>query len=257
MNYKLALSRKTDVLQPFRVFWDLFLIQLANWRWSWQAMVINGLIVPMTTLYFLKTMGAAADQPELILSGNIIVSLIFTTMYGTSARFSFMRSFGVLDYYATLPVSKGLLVLSVNAGFLVLSMPTALLTVLIGQWFLGLNLSLSPMFLVLVPLASFSLSAVGAFVGVAAPNFDAANTITGILQFIFMGLGPVLLPEERLPAIALFLGQFLPSTYAADALRHTLNSTYDGRFFVDLAFLLIFDIIAMFFVGYKMEWRRG
>ncbi|MEI6045662.1 MAG: ABC transporter permease [Chloroflexota bacterium] len=257
MIYQPVLARKKVFVQPFLVFWDLFLIQLANWRWSWQAMAINGLIVPMTTLYFLKTMGTAADQPELILSGNIIVSLIFTTMYGTSARFSFMRTFGVLDYYATLPVPKALLVLAVNAGFLVLSLPTALLTVLIGQWFLGLNLSLSPMFLVLVPLASFSLSAVGAFVGVAAPNFDAANTVTAILQFIFMGLGPVLLPEERLPAFAIFLGHFLPSTYAADALRHTLNSTYDGRFFLDLAFLIIFDLLAMVFVGYKMEWRRG
>jgi ABC-2 type transport system permease protein len=235
----------------------LFLIQLANWRWSWQAMAINGLIVPITTLYFLKTMGGSSTQPELILSGNIIVSLIFTTMYGTSARFSFMRTFGVLDYYATLPVPKALLVLAVNAGFLVLSLPTAILTIFIGQWFLGLSLSLSPVFFILVPLASFSLSAVGAFVGVAAPNFDAANTITGILQFVFMGVGPVLLPQERLPEIVVFLGQFLPSTYAADALRHTLNSNYDGRFLLDLGFLVVFDLVAMLFVGYKMEWRRG
>ncbi len=246
-----------NLTQPFRVFWDLFVIQLANWRWSWPAMVINGLIVPMTTLYFVKTIGPSAGQPEALLSGNIIISLIFTTMYGTSARFSFMRTFGVLDYYATLPVPKGLLVLAVNAGFLVLSMPTALLTVFLGQWFLGLNLSLSPLFFVLVPLASFSLSAVGAFVGVASPNFDTANTITGILQFIFMGIGPVLLPEERLPPLVNFLSQFLPSTYAVDALRHTLNSTYDGRFWIDVVFLLGFDIAAMLFVGYKMEWRRA
>lgn len=246
-----------NITQPFKTFWDLFLIQLANWRWSWQAMAINGLIVPMTTLYFLKTIGDGSSRPELLLGGNVIISLIFTTMYGTSARFSFMRTFGVLDYYATLPVSKGLLVLAVNAGFLVLSMPTAVLTIFIGQWFLGLDISLSPVFFGLVPLASFSLSAVGAFVGVAAPNFDAANTITGILQFIFMGVGPVLLPEERLPPLVNLLGQFLPSTHAATALRHTLSGDYSGSFYLDLAFLVLFDIAAMLFVGYKMEWRRS
>ncbi len=239
------------------IFWDLFLIQLANWRWSWQAMLINGLIVPMTTLYFIKTLDSAGGKPEIILGGNIIISLIFTTMYGTSARFSFMRTFGVLDYYATLPVPKELLVLAVNAGFLVLSMPTTLLTVFLGQWFLNLNISLSPVFFLIVPLASFSLSAVGAFVGVASPNFDAANTITGILQFVFMGIGPILLPEEKLPALVNFLGHFLPSTYAADALRHTLTGKYDSLFMIDLSFLVLFDIGAMVFVGYKMEWRRG
>ncbi len=246
------------VSQPFRIFWDLFLIQLANWRWSWQAMAINGLIVPMTTLFFLKTIGdSSSSSPEQLLSGNLIVSLIFTTMYGTSARFSFMRTFGVLDYYATLPVPKGLLVMAVNAGFLVLSLPTALLTVFLGKWFLGVNFEISPLFFVLVPLASFSLSAVGAFVGVSAPNFDAANTITAILQFIFMGVGPVLIPAEKLPQTVAFLGQFLPSTHAAEALRGTFKGVYDGAFFFHLGFLVVFDIAAMLFVGYKMEWRRG
>lgn len=238
-------------------FWDLLLIQLANWRWSWPAMLINGMLVPLTALFFLKAAtGENSAPPEFLVSGNIVVSLIFTTMYGTSARFAFMRTFGVLDYYATLPVSKVLLVLAVSFGFLLLSLPGTLLTIVIAGFF-GLAIQLNFLFFLLIPLASFSLSAVGAFVGVVSPNFDTANTICGILQFIFMGCGPILVPAERLPDVINFLGGFLPSTYAASAMRHALTGVIDGRFFTDLFFLLIFDALAMFFVAYKMEWRRG
>ena len=238
-------------------FWDLLLIQLANWRWSWPATLINGLLVPLTALFFIRqAAGDNAGSSEFLISGNIIISLIFTTMYGTSARFSFMRTFGVLDYYATLPVSKVLLVLAVNGGFLILTLPSALLTIGIAQLF-GMSFQLNLFFFLIVPLASFSLSAVGAFVGVAAPNFDTANTITAILQFLFMGCGPILIPAERLPDFINVLGHALPSTYAADALRRSLRGAYDLTFWLDLGFLIIFDLAAMFFVARRMEWRRG
>ncbi len=246
--------RKLSWLQ---VFWDLLFIQLANWRWAWAPTVINGLLVPLTALFFLKAAaGDSAASNEFLVSGNIIISLIFTTMYGTSARFAFMRTFGVLDYYATLPVSKILLVLAVNGGFLLLTLPSALLTILIAQ-LLGLKFSLNIFFFLIVPLASFSLSAVGAFVGVAAPNFDTANTITAILQFAFMGCGPVLIPAERLPDFLNIIGHFLPSTYAADALRRSLSNNFDLTFVLDLTFLVMFDLLAMLFVARKMEWRRN
>jgi ABC-2 type transport system permease protein len=238
-------------------FWDLLLIQLANWRWSWPATLINGMVVPLTALFFLKAAaGESSASPEFLVSGNIIVSLIFTTMYGTSARFAFMRSFGVLDYYATLPVGKILLVLAASFSFILLSLPGTLLTIVIAGFF-GLSIQLNLLFFLLIPLAAFSLSAVGAFVGVISPNFDTANTICAILQFVFMGCGPILVPAERLPSFINTLGAFLPSTYAADALRHTLTGTLDGNFLTSLAFLLVFDLLALFFVAYKMEWRAN
>lgn len=245
---------------PFwAIFWDLFLIQLANWRWAWAATLINGLLVPLTIFFFLTSIGSAesAEAKIYLLSGNVIASLIFTTMYGTSARFSFMRTFGILDYYATLPVPKPLLVMAVSAGFFVLTLPSAVITVIIGQLFFGLNLNLSPPFFLLIPLASFSLSAVGAFVGVTAPNFDTANTLTGVLQFVFLGVGDVLLPAERLPEVLNFLSYFLPCRYAAGALRQSLSGDFSGGFWLNLGMLLLFNLTAFLFVAFKMEWRRG
>lgn len=241
------------------VFWSLLLIQLANWRWSWQATVINGLVIPITAMFFLRaaTGDASATNATFLICGNIVVSLIFAIMFGTSARFAFMRQFGVLDYYATLPVPKVFLVMAVNTGFLILTLPTALLTIFLGEWYLNVSLDLNPLFFLLVPLASFSLSAVGAFVGVLSPNFDTANTITAVLQFIFMGFGPILVPLNRLPGFMQFISNFLPSTYAADALRRSLTKQIDGQFLFDVGLLLLFDIAAMVFVGTKMEWRRG
>ncbi|NWJ44456.1 MAG: ABC transporter permease [Chloroflexi bacterium] len=243
----------------FSNFWDLFLIQLANWRWSWAATMINGLLVPLTTFFFFKLLATSGntEQDLYLLSGNIIVSLLFTTMYGTCARFSFMRTFGVLDYYATLPVYKGLLVLAVNAGFLVLTLPTALLTVLMGQYIFNITISLSPLFLLIVPLASFSLSAVGALVGVTAPNFDTATSISGVLQFIFMGLSPILVAADRLPEFVQWIGKALPSTYAAEALRLSLIGQFNEKFWLDVVILLVVNTLIMLYVGSKMEWRSA
>jgi uncharacterized phage infection (PIP) family protein YhgE len=64
-------------------------------------------------------------------------------------------------------------------------------------------------------------------------------------------------PVERLPDFMQWLGYFLPSTYAAGVLRHSLTGQYDGTFWLNFLVLLIFNLTAMFYVGSKMDWRRA
>ncbi|MEZ4636655.1 MAG: hypothetical protein R2856_17115 [Caldilineaceae bacterium] len=71
------------------------------------------------------------DALAYILTGNIVLALLFEHQGKLTSHFSFMRMAGALDYFATLPVQKMVLILAAWAAFFILFIPV-LLTTLVG-----------------------------------------------------------------------------------------------------------------------------
>ena len=95
--------------RSFAVFYDLYLMQLANYRWTWKWQIIWGLIAPLSFMFTARTIlarDATLDLGAHILAGNLILSSLFTTMGNTANRFAWLKEFEGLDYYATLPISR-------------------------------------------------------------------------------------------------------------------------------------------------------
>ncbi|MCB0097612.1 MAG: ABC transporter permease [Caldilineaceae bacterium] len=233
-------------------------MELLNWRWSWRATVTTGIIGPMI---FIVLMGffagdEGADKLAYVLSGNVIMTLMFTNMNRMTSRFAFMRAVGTLDYYATLPVQRYLVVIATLITFFLLSLPAIVVTILFGSFFLQLPVHLHPTLLLVVPLAALSLAGLGAYIGVASRTLEESSTYSQIILFLFMILGPVLIPPQNLPAIMRIAGWFSPATYGASALRQTLLGPVTPRLLMDLLALLAFTIGFMLLVDRKMDWRE-
>lgn len=237
---------------------DLFLIELSSYRWAWRSMVITGILGPV---FFIVALGffAQSQGPTalgFILTGNLIMSLMFEIFNRVATHFGFIRFAGMLDYFATLPIQRANLLLAIVLAFLVLALPALTVTLVFGASFLQIPLHIHPLFLLAVPMIALPMSGLGAFIGVSVPNPEQTGSISTLLTLVMLGLGPVLIPAEQLPPVLLTFGWLSPATYAASALRQTLLGPVTGRILLDFAALLAFSLLSLWLVSHKMDWRQ-
>ncbi len=238
---------------------DLILIQLSNFRWSWRRMVLSGIAVPVFGLVALGIF-ARDSGPEAIVyvfTGNIVISLMFENLSKVAGNFAFMKAMGTLDYFAALPIRRTMLVLASLLSFFVLSLPSLFVMLLVGVWYLDVSLSPHPLLGLVVPLTAVSLSALGALIGVTTRTPEEAGPISTLLVLFLTGLGPVIIPPERLPDFLVKIGRFSPATYAASALRQTLLGPITPQLTFDLLVLAGFALITGWAVSRKMDWRQA
>lgn len=251
-----SIQRKSKQ-QPLLVqLGDMLLIELSNWRWSWRTMVLTGIIAPMLGIVALGTLAHDRESLVYILTGNIVLSLLFGNLEKVQTHFVFMRSVGTLDYFATLPVRRVILIVAVMLSFVLLSLPSVIATLLFGTLFLGVPLSLNPAIIIVLPLCAMPLAGVGAIIGTFARTPEEAGSISLLLTLAMLGLGPVIIAPDHLPALLVTLGHFSPATYAASALRQTLIGPVTGELLIDLAVIIACTIVTFWLAARKMDWRQ-
>jgi ABC-2 type transport system permease protein len=237
---------------------DLTLIQLSNWRWSWRSMVIVGTLAPLVSTAALGLFARSSGERTLgyILTGNLVLALMFGTLDKVASNFSYMRFRGMLGYFATLPIHGYSLVAATVIAFFLLSLPSVAATLIFGVLYLDLSVSISPVLLVVLPLAALPLAGVGALIGARARSPEEAGSLSLLLSLLLVGVGPVIVPPERLPPVLVTLGCINPATYAASALRQALLGPLTARILLDLAVLLGLALGVLWLVGRVMDWRR-
>jgi len=247
-------------MQPFYVqLVDLTLIQLTNWRWSWRSTVIISMIFPVLSIGALGVFArnSGPDALAYVVTGNIVLSLLFRTVGQVSNNFSYMRVVGMLDYFATLPIYRSALILASVFAFLLLSLPSTLWTLALGGLILNIPLAISPWIMVVIPLVSLTLCGLGALIGLVGRTPQEVDSISTLATFVLLALGPVIIPADSLPPIVQVLGLFSPATYAASALRQVVLNMRDRiPLGVDMLALTALLIGFLWLVGQRIDWRE-
>ena len=238
---------------------DLALIELTNWRWAWRPMLITGMLAPVGSILSLGIFARDSGPEALayVLTGNIVLSLMFENQDKVAGHFAFMRLNGILNYFSTLPVQKHALILAVVGSFLLMSLPALVVTIVLGSLLLGIPVTPSPAILLVVPVCATSMAGVGALIGTSVPVPQHAGSVSLLVAFLMLGLGPVVIPPDRLPGVVLFLGRFSPATYAASAMRQALLGPLTGQIVLDLGALVGFTLVTFWLVGRKIDWRQN
>ena len=164
---------------------------------------------------------------------------------------------GTLSYFATLPIQRYVLVLATVLSFLVMSLPSLIITMLIGTLVLGITLAPNGLLLLVVPLVAIPLASLGALIGVSVSRPENAGSLSLLLTVILTATGPVVIPPSRLPGWMLTLGQFSPATYAASGFRQTLLGPVTPRIWLDLTVLALVSVAITWLVVRKMDWRQS
>ncbi|MBI5958328.1 MAG: ABC transporter permease [Chloroflexi bacterium] len=246
--------------QPFVTqLFDLTLIQLANWRWSWRGMLITSLVAPLFGIAGLSVFARDTDPGTLgyILTGNMVMSLLFGTFDKVAAHFAYMRIVGRLAFFATLPIYRAVLILATVLAFLVLALPAALITLLSGMLILNISLHPSPWLIVTIPLIGVTMCGLGALIGIIVRTPEEVGNLSALITFLLVGFGPVILPLDRWPSIIRTLSYLSPATYAASALRQTILGMPDRiPLGIDLIVLTALWGGSLWIVGRRMDWRQ-
>lgn len=235
----------------------LIFIQLTNIRWFWKRSIVVSTIFPILTLVLLGSFSDKSYEAKVfIISGNVVLSLLFETVVKVSGRFSYMKMVGMLDYLASLPIYKFAIMVATLLSFFLLSIPSLLAIIVIGIVLFDIALSLNPMVLLIIPLISISLCGIGVIIGVTAKNPPDATSYCNLTTFLLLGFGPVIIPPNLLPPFIQQLSYLSPVTYAASALRQTLFGLPDRiPLHIDLLMLILFAILSTWISIRLVDWR--
>jgi len=162
----------------------------------------------------------------------------------------------LLETWQLTAIRRSMLLLAMVLAFLLLSLPTLAVTIVLGAFILRVPLTPSPLFLLVVPLCAVPLAGIGALIGVTARTPETGGALSLIVTAVLVSLGPVVVPPSRLPALLLTLGWISPATYAASAVRQTLLGPVTGRLALDLAVLLGLSILTLRLVSRRLDGRQ-
>jgi len=239
-------------------FADLLLIQLSNYRWSWRGMIVTGMAVPLVNMLALGLIGRPYGPEYLVhvLAGSIVVALLFQNQNNVAANFAYMRAMGTLDFFATLPVRRYLLILATVIAFFLLSVPSILVTLLAGVLVLGVPVQLHPLALLVLPLCAVPLAGIGALVGVFGRTPELVGSVTLLITIALLLLGPVVVPPSMLPDWVVHTGYASPASYAASAVRQVLFGPVTGRLWLDVGALAGLSCLTLWIAGRGVQWRE-
>lgn len=238
--------------------WDLFLIEMTNWRWSWRTMILTATLAPLVSILALGVFARDSGPATLayVFSGNLVMALMFGMLQNIQSHMVFLRFTGGMEYFATLPIQRTSLIIAMVAAFLLLALPSVLTTMLVGAWLLALPLQVSPLIVLVIPVCAASLAGIGAGIGTWARTPEQAGALSMLVTLVLLGLGPVVVPPERLPGWLATVGMVSPASHAASALRQCLIGPVTSQLGLDLVALLVIAVVTLLLVVRTIDWRQ-
>ncbi len=236
-------------------FWWLLRSQLFSLRLAWFWYLVQMTFVPLSFLAFLWFFVGQA-QPEVmlfVLTGSLIMNISLGAMLSLGQHIGWLKEQNAYEYYASLPISKTVFLAALVTRGVLLSMPSAFLLFAMGVLFFDLFPNAGAL-LVLV-LNAYAMSGLGAFIGFWSPTGQVANLATQIVQPLIVLFAPVYLPLEQLPLPLQVTSHFLPTSYAARALREALTGASLLELWPEILILASFTVISLVLVPYKLDWR--
>ncbi|MFP5352605.1 MAG: ABC transporter permease [Actinomycetota bacterium] len=235
------MSRSSGGFEKFKV---LLQIQMSRLRTSWRPYLIVSSVMPLGIAVLMRAVMEPEQVREFgrqIVAGSVVLAIAMTAIVMLAQRMASLKESRAIDYYSTLPVSRGAVVAAVLLSFAVFSLPGTIIVVVLGAALFDLSLVALWMVVPVWALGSFALAGIGLFIGFGAPDEQLAGMYSNLAMMAVLFLG--ILPQDRLPSWISPLRVVLPSTYAVDALKPGLDGRVGASLGADLAVLALFGAI--------------
>ena len=235
-------------------FYYLLKTSLFVIRQEWVWYILMACITPLSLMFFLGFY-FKYDNPDMLLfiiTGNMVMSLVTSAMLTLGQDFGRLKQVKGFDYYATLPISKISIIVAFVTRTTLLSLPSVAIIFVIGSVYLNIPFNLHPIILVVIILGGYSLSGIGAIIGIYSKDAQTASLITQIVHPLIVFLAPVLIPEKSLPKIIMYVSYVIPTKYVANAFRYAVQGKIS---YIDIIILLTISVASVYLVGIKLDWR--
>ncbi len=235
------MSRASGRWERFRV---LLAIQMSRLRTSWRPYLIVSSVMPLGIAVLMRAVMEPDQVREFgqqIVAGSVVLAIAMTAVVMLAQRMATLKETRAIDFYSTLPVSRGAVVAAVLLSFAVFSLPGTIIVVLLGAALFDLSLVALWVVVPVWALGSFALAGIGLLIGFGAPDEQLSGMYSNLAMMAVLFLG--ILPEDKLPGWISPLRVVLPSTYAVDALKPGLDGRVAASLVGDLAVLALFGAI--------------
>jgi ABC-type multidrug transport system permease subunit len=246
------MKRATDILCVFR-------IHLARLRAEAGPFALASLVFPVAMYLFAVAVSGAdeiSDEKRLrFLAASIVFSLSMTSLSWLGYLLLENRFTGRLKLFATLTVAPS----SYVFGVVVFSLAQAVLgttTLLIAARLLGVQANTNFTLLVLVIVVTMlCLCGLSVIIAARARSFSEGSLLTDALGAGLVFLAPVYYSKQMMPAALGAVSEWLPTTFAADAVQTSLAGSFQaGRELLALTLMAVLTLS----LGFRlMKWREG
>ena len=200
----------------------------------------------------IQSVGFAGEYIEFMTPGVIILTAIFTSIFG-GVNTLWDRRYGFMNKALTSPISRSSIALG---KMFAISLIAALQATLV----LGIALAIGVSFpnpLLIVPIMAivilFSLGFSGISVMIAA-TAKSQETFWGVINFLGMPLfmlSPALFPLELLPEWLATAAKFNPVTYTILLIRGMMTGVYEGvNSVLSIGIIVVFVIVMIALASY-------
>lgn len=235
----------------------LLSMQLARLRTAWRPYLIVSSAMPLGIALLMRAImnrEQIATFGEQIVAGCAVLAIAMTAIVMLAQRVAALKETGGLDFYATLPVSRAALILSVLVSFAVFALPGMLIVLAGGAALFDLSMAALWSALPVWLAGSIALAGIGVALGFVAPDEQLAGMYSNLAMMGVLFLG--ILPPDKLPDLLDPVRAVLPSTYAVDALKPGLSGTIAASQVWDITVLLAFGALSFWAIAGPL-WPRS
>ncbi|MFI5555514.1 ABC transporter ATP-binding protein/permease [Streptomyces sp. NPDC051738] len=229
-------------------------------RTSWHVHMVFGIFMPLTMVFGFSRIGSGlTDHSSLlyIASGSGVFSIAALGTTAIAQRIGAIKAEGSMMYYASLPISKVAFVTAFVAARLLLIAPGLVTSLLAVEALYDIRLTLSPTLLFVYPLTALPLAALGLVIGSLIDKIELISIVTYMLNFLLLLGAPLLIPLESLPVALRVISYAMPTSYGADAIRHSVTGDIDGTFAFDVAVLAVASVASLWIADRALRWRAS
>ncbi|MDQ3963868.1 MAG: ABC transporter permease [Actinomycetota bacterium] len=235
----------------------LLAMQLARLRTAWRPYLIVSSAMPLGIALLMRAImdrEQVAQFGEQIVAGCAVLAIAMTAIVMLAQRVAALKESGGLDFYATLPVSRSALVLSILISFAVFALPGMLIVLAGGAALFDLSFAALWSALPVWLAGSIALAGIGVALGFIAPDEQLAGMYSNLAMMAVLFLG--ILPADKVPDAFGPVRAALPSTYAVDALKPGLSGTIAASQAWDVTVLLAFGALSFWAIAGPL-WPRS
>jgi len=239
---------------------DFILIFFADWRGVlWPFVLFYGIIMPTGIMWLLRTASGghiSYRTAVYYITGSLITSFVFSAVSHVLTRIGYARQQKQLDFWASLPVPKIILITALFLVSLTVAAPGVAGVMIAAYLILNITFHLTIGALLALFLGAMTMASIAAVLGVLAPDAPSTNLISNATAVITMFVAPVYIPLDQLPQPLRYLAYILPPTYVAQALRSAMLDQ-QASLGIYLAVLVVMVIVSFTLVHFKLDWRSN
>lgn len=191
--------------------------------YKWQVLT-SLLILPLSYVFVLLLFGGIRGETvTYLISGYMVATLIGSFLGLYAIRICNLMEPQVLELYSTLSVSTFELATSLALSYIILILPSILVSICISAVF---STTVNALFLVLALLISiFTILLIGTFLGLLIKNIFIAQGIIPLLSWVFLLFAPVYYSAENLHPVYTSVLLINPVTHCLSLVRFALGFT--------------------------------